>query len=87
MRCKTYGGKLTENAVQAISRDLLVHGMFGLEKKGYIIIGTVHDEVILEVPEGWGSEQEVADILCDIPGWADGLPVKAEGFRGKRYRK
>ena len=87
MRCSTYGGKLTENAVQAISRDLLVHGMFGLEAKGYIIIGTVHDEVILEVPEGWGSEEEVAAILCDIPEWAEGLPVRAEGFRGKRYRK
>ena len=87
MRCSTYGGKLVENAVQAISRDLLVHGMFGLEAKGYIIIGTVHDEVILEVPEGWGSEEEVAEVLCDIPTWAEGLPVRAEGFRGKRYRK
>jgi len=87
MRCDTYGGKLTENAVQAIARDLLVHGMFGLEDAGYDIIGTVHDEVILEVPEGFGSEQEVADILCDLPKWAKGLPVKAEGFRGKRYRK
>ena len=86
-RYDTYGGKLTENAVQAISRDLLVHGMFGLEDAGYDIIGTVHDEVILEVPEGFGSEQEVADILCDLPKWAKGLPVKAEGFRGKRYRK
>ena len=87
MRCTTYGGKITENVVQAISRDLLVHGMFGLEAKGYVIIGTVHDEVILEVPEEWGSEEEVAEILCDIPEWADGLPVRAEGFRAKRYRK
>jgi DNA polymerase len=87
MRCNTYGGKLTENAVQAIARDLLVNGMFGLEAKGYDIIGTVHDEVILEPPEDWGSEQEVAEVLCDLPKWADRLPVKAEGFRGKRYRK
>jgi DNA polymerase len=86
-RCSTYGGKLTENAVQAISRDLLVHGMFGLESAGYIIIGTVHDEVILEVPENWGSEDEVAEILCDLPDWASGIPVRAEGFRGKRYKK
>ena len=87
MRCSTYGGKLTENAVQAIARDLLVHGMFGLEAKGYTIIGTVQDEVILEVLEGWGSEQEVSEILCELPDWAEDLPVRAEGFRAKRYRK
>jgi DNA polymerase len=86
-RVKTYGGKLCENAVQAISRDLLVAGMFKLEKKGYRLIGTVHDEVITSVPKGWGSEKEVADTLCDIPSWAAGLPVRAEGFRGPRYRK
>jgi len=86
-RCKTYGGKLTENAVQAISRDLLVHAMFNLEEAGYGIIGTVHDEVVLEVAEDFGSEKEVADIMCDLPKWAKGLPVKAEGFRAKRYRK
>ena len=78
---------MVENAVQAISRDLLVHGMFGLEDAGYIIIGTVHDEVILEVPEGWGSEEEVAEILCDLPEWGADIPVRAEGLRGKRYRK
>ena len=87
MRCKTYGGKLAENAVQAISRDLLVHGMFGLEAAGYVIIGTVHDEVILEVPEGFGSEEEVSQILCDLPEWGADIPVRAEGFRAKRYRK
>jgi DNA polymerase len=87
MRCSTYGGKLTENAVQAISRDLLVLAMFRLEEAGYPIIGTVHDEVILEILEAFGSQKEVAQIMCILPKWADGLPVKAEGFRAKRYRK
>jgi len=87
MRCSTYGGKLTENAVQAISRDLLVLAMFRLEKEGYPIIGTVHDEVILEILESFGLQAEVARIMCILPEWAEGLPVKAEGFRAKRYRK
>lgn len=87
-RCKTYGGKLTENAVQAIARDLLVNGMFNIEKHGvYSIIGTVHDEVITEVERGEGTKEELAALLCDIPRWADGLPVKAAGFKARRYRK
>lgn len=87
MRCSTYGGKLTENAVQAMCRDLLVLAMFRLEKADYPLIGTVHDEGIMEIPEGFGSQEEVAEIMCVLPNWAKDLPVKAEGFRAKRYRK
>ena len=86
-RCNTYGGSLAENLSQSASRDLLVNGMFHLEDAGYPVIGTVHDEVILEIPENFGSEKEVAELMCKIPDWAEGLPVKAEGFRAKRYRK
>lgn len=87
MRCNTYGGKLTENAVQAIARDLLVSAMKRLRKRGYDIVGTVHDEVILEVPKGFGSPDEVSEIMCEIDDWAKGLPVQAAGWRGPRYRK
>jgi DNA polymerase len=87
MRCKTYGGKLAENAVQALCRDLLVGAMFRLEKAGYPLIGTVHDEGIMEVPEKFGSEDEVKSIMCVVPKWAEGLPIGASGFRAKRYRK
>jgi DNA polymerase len=86
-RCDTYGGKLAENVTQAIARDLLLRGMFKLEKAGYPIIGTVHDEVIIEIPEGFGSLDDASDLMCDLPDWADDLPVIAEGFIDKRYHK
>lgn len=87
MRTKTYGGKLCENAVQAISRDLLVHGLFNLEAEGVKTIGTVHDEVISEVGGVRHSLEECSKIMCQLPGWAAGLPVAAEGFRAHRYKK
>ena len=83
----TYGGKLVENAVQASSRDLLVNGMFKMEAAGYPIIMTVHDEIVAEVMEEFGSLHEAERIMCDIPAWAAGMPMAAEGFRAKRYRK
>lgn len=98
-RVSTYGGKLTENAVQAIARDMLVFWMFALEKAGFDIIGHVHDEVILEILESmegggngkdvpyWGVMKVVYDIFCSRPPWAEGLPLDAGGYRAKRYRK
>ena len=86
-RVTTWGGTLTENAVQATARDLMVHGMFNLEAEDYPIIGTVHDEVITEIPEGFGSLDEASELMCRKPKWAGDLPVVASGFRAKRYRK
>lgn len=83
----TYGGKLDENADQAISRDLLVAGKFKLEAAGYDLIGSVHDEPIMEVDEGWGSLEEAGTLMCDKPAWAAWLPIAIEGHRTKRYRK
>ena len=87
MRTKTYGGKSCENAVQAIARDLLVNAMFNLEAAGYPTIGTVHDEVLSEIDEDFGSCDEAREIMCRLPAWAAGLPVAAEGWRARRYRK
>jgi DNA polymerase len=87
MRTGTYGGKLTENAVQAIAGDLLRGGMRRLEAAGYTIIMTVHDEVVSEIRRGFGSLKEAERIMCIREKWALDLPINAEGFRAKRFRK
>lgn len=86
--CKTYGGKLVQNAAEGIARDLLVAGMFNLHQTDkYPILGTVHDEVIIEPREGVGSVAEVEELMTRPLSWAEGLPVKAVGERTKRYKK
>lgn len=87
MRTATYGGKLCENLVQASSRDLLLDAMFRLEDAGYPIVMTVHDEVVMEVPVGFGSIEEASAIMCASEPWAAGMPVSVEGWREGRYRK
>lgn len=86
--CKTYGGKLLQNAAEGIARDLMVAGMFNLYRTGiYPILGTVHDEIITEPREGSGSVEEVERLMVVPLKWAEGLPVKAVGERCKRYKK
>lgn len=83
----TYGGKLVENITQATARDIMVGGMFAVARAGYDIVLTVHDELIAEADEGFGTAEEVERLMCDAPDWARGLPLRAEGFEAKRYRK
>jgi len=82
-----WGGLLTENVVQATARDLMATAMMALELKGYNVILSVHDEIISEVPDDFGSLEEMIEIMTRVPAWADGCPVNAEGKVGKRYRK
>jgi DNA polymerase len=82
-----YGGLAFENIVQAIARDLLAHGIKQAEAAGYPVIGHVHDEIITEVPHGFGNIMEFEELICELPEWAAGLPLTASGWRGKRYRK
>ena len=84
----TWGGKLTENIVQALSRDILLHGMFLAEQTGFEIVGHFHDEIFALVPET--SSLGLADLrarMSDVPTWADGLPLTADGYEGRYYRK
>lgn len=87
-RLDTWGGKLTENVIQAVSRDILAGSMLPLNRAGYRIVLHVHDEIVSEVPAGSGDVAEFERIMSTMPAWATGWPVKAAGgWRGLRYRK
>lgn len=86
-RSGLYGGLIAENNTQAIARDLLVNGMLKAEAAGYPIIATVYDEIITEVPHGFGSVDAFEKLICELPAWANGMPLTAGGWQGKRYRK
>jgi DNA polymerase len=86
-RIETYGPKLVENIVQGTARDLLAEAMLRLKERGYQIVIHVHDEVVLEVPVGEGSVEEVCGIMAEQPGWAKGLPLRADGYDCAFYKK
>ena len=86
-RISTYGPKLVENVVQAIARDLLAYSMLQLRNAGFEIVMHIHDEAVLEVPEGVSSVEEVCDIMGIAPAWAKGLPLRADGYECPFYRK
>lgn len=83
-----YGGLLMENVVQAASRDLLADAMVRLDPCFPIVLH-VHDELVFEVPEKQGADalREIALAMSSPPAWADGFPVRVEGFTSKRYVK
>lgn len=84
---ETWGGKLVENIVQAFARDCLAESIRRLENKGFEIVFHVHDEVILDVPIGVSSAEEVSKIMSEPIPWAKGLLLNAEGFESEFYKK
>ena len=86
----TYGGKLTENIVQAIARDLLGFAMLTLKASGYGIVMHIHDEVVIEDEGGLPPEHKLKNI-CSLmsiaPEWAKDLPLRADGFYTNFYMK
>lgn len=84
----TYGGKLTENIVQATAHDILRHAIINLRAAGYPTVLHVYDEIVAEIPEGTGDLAVFEQIMSDMPAWCADWPVKASGgWIGKRYRK
>lgn len=102
-RIGTYGGKLVENIVQAIARDLMAEAMLRVEKAGFEVVLSVHDELIAEFDEnnisGWAPSTRIKDeafnsmlkifesLMAKTPDWALGCPVAASGWIGKHYKK
>lgn len=83
---ETYGGKLVENIVQATARDILAEGLLNLEKRKKKTVFHVHDEVVVEAK----TVEDVEDInrlISQVPEWAKGLPLGAEGFKTDYYMK
>lgn len=88
VRLETYGGKLFENVVQALARDIQVNGMENVERTGYPLVLHLHDESISQVRLGFGSIEEYERLLSTLPAWAAGWPIRASGgWRGRNYRK
>lgn len=84
---ETYGGKLTENVVQAIARDCLAIAMERIEAAGFPIVMHIHDEVILDVPAERADLDAVCEIMRQPIPWAPGLILNAAGFTGMYYKK
>lgn len=88
VRLGTHGGSLVENADQASSRDLLAEAMYRVDQdERFALLLSIHDEVIAEAPIGTCSREEFENIMAEVPRWAYGMPIKAEGWIGPRMRK
>ena len=86
---KVWGGLLTENVVQAISRDLLAEAMLRIDQAGLDIVAHVHDECVIEVKEDVAdlAMRKFSRLMNMVPDWAEGLPIKANAWTAKRYVK
>lgn len=86
-RLESYGPKLVENIVQATARDILAGVMKRLTEKEFRICMHIHDEVVVEVPEGESSVKEICDLMGITPPWAEGLKLRADGYECPFYQK
>lgn len=84
---RTYGGKIVENVVQAVSRNLLAESIVRAEEHGFEVLMHSHDELVAERLKGAATSDDYRALMEVLPPWADGLPLKAGGWVGQRYRK
>ena len=82
----TYGGKLTENIVQAIARDCLAVTLKRVSDLGLQTVMHIHDEVVIDAPPNV-SLGEVCELMAKPIKWAPGLILKGAGFEGNYYMK
>lgn len=83
----TYGGRLFENVVQAVSADIQAEALVRLEQRGYPVVMHTHDEGTAETPINFGSVEEMEAIMAERPQWASWWPLRSAGWRHKRYQK
>lgn len=83
----TYGGKIFENVVQSVSRDILAESIVRVEKMGFNVLMHSHDELVSEAPKGKFTSGAYRKTMEQLPKWAKGLPLKAGGWVGPRYKK
>lgn len=92
-RVDTYGGKLTENITQAVARDLLCHSIELLESNGFPVVFSIHDEVVVDYPDGGSDEanekilEKIVEVMRILPDWAKGCPIDADGWYDDYFRK
>jgi DNA polymerase len=85
VKMSTWGGKLTENVVQACARDLLYEALLRLENTSFKPVLAVHDEIVCET--GYENNENFVRHMSELPEWAKGFPMKVEGWCEQRYRK
>lgn len=86
-RLSTYGGKLTENIVQAIARDCLAVMLERLENAGFQTVMHIHDEAVVDCPTDRADLAALCDLMKQPIPWAEGLVLNADGFVGDYYKK
>ena len=87
VKTDTFGGSLTENIIQALTRDILRDGLIAADKAGFKVIGHVHDEAIAEGANSKDDLKEFERLLCSSSPWAEGFPIATEGYISDRYKK
>lgn len=85
-RIRTYSGKVCENSCQSTAADILIESMAPIEKAGFLIVLSVHDEFITEAPLNT-THQELEKLMATPPSWAKDLPLAAAGYTALRYKK
>ena len=86
-RLETYGGKLVENITQAVARDCLAEAIERLEAAGYSVVFHIHDEVVIDAGQDKADLENVVRIMSQVPAWAEGLPLNAEGWTNEFFKK